>query len=50
MFTGSKSIGAKLFTVGSGEQWERLSSPPVNNFGLPIRVARRALPWEAAPR
>ena len=30
---------AKLFTVGCGERWRRLSSPPVNNFGLSIRVA-----------
>ena len=30
---------AKLFTVGCGESWRRLSSPPVNNFGPTIRVA-----------
>src|SRR5205085_12213368 len=29
---------AKLFTVGCGESWRRLSSPPMNNFGPTIRV------------
>jgi len=36
---------AKLFTVGCGERG-KLSSPPMNNFGTPIRVARNELPWE----
>src|SRR5207237_9946233 len=36
---------AKLFTVGCGESWRRLSSPPMNNFGPTIRVATQELPW-----
>ncbi|MEI7538835.1 MAG: hypothetical protein WCJ76_16565, partial [Comamonadaceae bacterium] len=28
---------AKLFTVGCGESFRRLSSPPVNNFGEATR-------------
>src|SRR5262245_41498196 len=36
---------AKLFTVGCGES-TKLSSPPMNNFGTTIRVARHELPWE----
>jgi hypothetical protein len=32
-------MAAKLFTVGCGELAGGLSSPPMNNFGLPIRVA-----------
>jgi hypothetical protein len=34
----SWACGAKLFTVGCGER-TKLSSPPMNNFGVTIRVA-----------
>ena len=37
LFTVIFSGGAKLFTVGSGEWFQRLSLPPMNNFGGTIR-------------
>ena len=41
LFTSRRGRRAKLFTVGCGERFRRLSSPPVNNFGSPIRVGVR---------
>jgi hypothetical protein len=35
------ACAAKLFTVGCGERFQRLSSPPVNNFGEATRVGVR---------
>jgi len=32
---------AKLFTIGCGERFRRLSSPLVNNFGKAIRARVR---------
>ena len=40
---------AKLFTVGCGESWRRLSSPPMNNFGPTIRVDRSGLTLGKGP-
>jgi len=51
---------AKLFTIGCGERFRRLSSPLVNNFGKAIRVGERgkslvlvdqihAQPFDATP-
>jgi hypothetical protein len=38
VFTIGIVRAAKLFTVGCGERFQRLSSPPVNNFGVTIRA------------
>ena len=39
LFTVNIFGGAKLFTVGCGEWFLRLSLPPMNNFGATIRDA-----------
>jgi hypothetical protein len=41
LFTGFIVRDAKLFTIGCGERFRRLSSPLVNNFGKAIRVRVR---------
>src|SRR5438128_12531002 len=41
LFTARCARSAKLFTVGCGESCKGLSSPPMNNFGTPIRIKVR---------
>jgi hypothetical protein len=41
LFTVNFLGGAKLFTVGCGEWFLRLSLPPMNNFGGTIRQQRQ---------
>jgi hypothetical protein len=41
LFTVNFLGGAKLFTVGCGEWFLRLSLPPMNNFGGTIRKPRQ---------
>jgi hypothetical protein len=41
LFTVNFLGGAKLFTVGCGEWFLRLSLPPMNNFGGTIRKRKR---------
>jgi len=49
MFTARCARSAKLFTVGCGESCKGLSSPPMNNFGTPIRIEERGILDQRAP-
>ena len=41
VFTGHRARAAKLFTIGCGGSFHRLSSPLVNNFGEATGIGER---------